>query len=75
MSFEADTYKCKFPGCTKAAGVTVMDSGEEGIALCEEHRDVLIEDATEFRRLWEALDPRQPDAAPVFHPRQLDDPS
>ena len=75
MPVDADTYGCKFPGCPKAAGVTVVDSADEGVALCEEHRDLLIEDATEFRRLWEARDPREPDAAPVFHPRQVDDPS
>jgi hypothetical protein len=51
------------------------DGADEGIARCEEHRDLLIDDPTEFRRLWEALDPRQQDAAPVFHPRQLGDPS
>jgi hypothetical protein len=55
--------------------VTVTDSADAGIALCEEHRDLLIEDPTEFRRLWEALDPRQQDAAPVLHPRQLEDPA
>ena len=48
MSVDADAYGCKFPSCTKAAGVTVIDSAEEGIALCEE-----------FRRLWEALEDRK----------------
>ena len=75
MSVDADTYGCKYPSCTRAAGVTVIDSAEEGVALCEEHRHLLIEDPTEFRRLWEALDPRQQDAAPVFRPRQLEDPA
>src|SRR5690349_7795188 len=50
MSIHADSYRCKFPGCANAADVTVTASGEEGIALCEKHRDMLVDDQTEFRR-------------------------
>jgi hypothetical protein len=52
-----------------------MESGEEGVALCGEHRDLLVSDATEFRRLWGALDPRPDKPAPEFHPRRLDPPA
>jgi hypothetical protein len=49
---------CKFPGCERAAVVPVLPTGEEGLALCPEHRELLLDDSEEFRRLWGALDPR-----------------
>lgn len=73
MSAEADTVQCKFPGCDKQAEIVVMPEGDEGLALCSEHRDLLIDDAEEFRRLWGALDPRPPDRPAEYQPRRLDD--
>ena len=49
---------CRFPGCERAAVVPVLPTGEEGLALCPEHRELLLDDPEEFRRLWGALDPR-----------------
>ena len=43
--------KCKFPECSRSAS-------EGSLALCPEHRRLLIDDPGEFRRLWGALDPR-----------------
>jgi hypothetical protein len=73
MSTDAETAQCKFPGCDRQADVTVMPSGEEGVALCEEHRELLLSDPTEFRRLWGALEPRPQGRGPTFHPRRLDE--
>jgi hypothetical protein len=45
---------CAFPAC---AG-TAAGSGFTRLALCAEHRLLLLDDPGEFRRLWGALDPR-----------------
>lgn len=50
--------ECKFPGCEREAVVPRLPTGEEGLALCPEHRALLLDDPEEFRRLWGALDPR-----------------
>jgi hypothetical protein len=46
--------------------VPVLPTGEEGLALCPEHRDLLLDDSEEFRRLWGALDPRPQGGAPPY---------
>lgn len=45
---------CAFPAC---AG-TAAGAGITRLALCAEHRLLLLDDPGEFRRLWGALDPR-----------------
>jgi hypothetical protein len=72
MATDVGTAQCKFPGCDRPAEVVVMPSGEEGVALREEHRELLLSDPTEFRRLWGALDPPPRDSGLTFHPRRLD---
>jgi hypothetical protein len=57
---------CRFPGCRQEAVVPVLPTGEEGLALCPEHRDLLLDDSEEFRRLWGALDPRPQGGAPPY---------
>jgi hypothetical protein len=49
---------CKFPHCHEAATVEIGPAGEESVALCAEHRRLLLDDPGEFRRLWGAVDPR-----------------
>jgi hypothetical protein len=49
---------CKFPGCEEPAVLEVGPSGEESVALCAEHRRLLLDDPGEFRRRWGAVDPR-----------------
>ena len=66
----ADKIECRFPGCELEAVVPVLPTGEEGLALCPEHRTLLLDDATEFRRLWGALDPRPRDQPPPYEPRR-----
>lgn len=58
--------ECKFPGCERDAVVPVLPTGEEGLALCSEHRALLLDDPSEFRRLWGALDPRPRDRVPPY---------
>jgi hypothetical protein len=54
-----DSERCKFPECEQHAILEVGPTGEEeGFALCAEHRQLLLEDVDEFRRLWGAIDPR-----------------
>ena len=57
---------CRFPGCEREAVVPVLPTGEEGLALCPEHRALLLDDAEEFRRLWGALDPRPRHRRPPY---------
>jgi hypothetical protein len=57
---------CKFPGCEREAVVPVLPTGEEGLALCPEHRELLLDDPEEFRRLWGALDPRPREQPPPY---------
>lgn len=45
---------CAFPACVG----TAAGSGFTRLALCDEHRLLLLDDPGEFRRLWGALDPR-----------------
>jgi anti-anti-sigma regulatory factor len=45
---------CAFPGCAAAGFVR-----ENDLALCPAHRELLLSDPGEFRRLWGALDPRR----------------
>ena len=51
---------CAFPACASMAAA----SGFTRVALCDEHRLMLLDDPGEFRRLWGALDPR-PQPEPV----------
>ena len=51
--------ECRFPGCQREAVVPVLPTGEEGLAMCPEHRELLLDDPEEFRRLWGALEPRR----------------
>lgn len=51
----------------------MTSSGEEGIVLCEEHRDLLLSDVDDFRRPWGALAPRPRDRSLEFHPRRFDE--
>jgi len=62
----AAPIECRFPSCEREAVVPVLPTGEEGLALCPEHRELLLDDAEEFRRLWGALDPRPQPGAPPF---------
>ena len=57
---------CRFPGCEREAVVPVLPTGEEGLALCPEHRELLLDDPEEFRRLWGALDPRPRPPRPPY---------
>jgi hypothetical protein len=50
--------QCIFPACGQT--VDVIDASD--MALCSGHRQLLLDDPGEFRRLWGALDPRPPDA-------------
>ncbi len=50
---------CKFPDCQEPAILEVGPDGEEGVALCAEHRQLLLDDPGEFRRQWGAVDPRR----------------
>ena len=52
---------CAFPAC----GQTVPVADWTDMALCPDHRQMLLDDPGEFRRLWGALDPRPP--APPRH--------
>jgi hypothetical protein len=65
-----DAIECRFPGCEREAVVPVLPTGEEGLALCPEHRTLLLDDPSEFRRLWGALDPRPPKPPPPYEPRR-----
>jgi hypothetical protein len=65
--------ECRFPGCGRDAVVPVLPTGEEGLALCPEHRTLLLDDPEEFRRLWGALDPRRRDEPPLYQQRRTDD--
>jgi hypothetical protein len=49
---------CKFPDCEDLALLDVGPAGEESVALCAEHRQLLLDDPGEFRRQWGAFDPR-----------------
>ena len=64
--------ECRFPGCERDAVVPVLPTGEEGLALCPEHRTLLLDDPEEFRRLWGALDPRPRGAPPPFQARRTE---
>jgi hypothetical protein len=66
----SDAIPCKFPGCERPAVVPVLPTGEEGLALCPEHRTLLLDDPEEFRRLWGALDPRPRDEPPPYVQRR-----
>ena len=48
------TGRCVFPNCVAAGFVR-----ENDLALCPPHRELLLSDPGEFRRLWGPLDPRQ----------------
>jgi hypothetical protein len=61
---------CRFPGCEREAVVPVLPTGEEGLALCPEHRTLLLDDSEEFRRLWGALAPRPRDEPQPYRPRR-----
>jgi hypothetical protein len=50
---------CKFPDCHEPAILEVGPDGEESVALCAEHRRLLLDDPGEFRRRWGAVDPRR----------------
>lgn len=63
---EAGAIECRFPGCRRPAVVPVLPTGEEGLALCPEHRTLLLDDPEEFRRLWGALDPRPRPRVPPY---------
>jgi hypothetical protein len=65
--------ECRFPGCERDAVVPVLPTGEEGLALCPEHRTLLLDDPEEFRRLWGALDPRPRAGPPPFQQRRAED--
>ena len=58
--------ECRFPSCVREAVVPVLPTGEEGLALCPEHRELLLDDPEEFRRLWGALDPRPRSGGPPY---------
>jgi hypothetical protein len=62
--------ECRFPGCERAAVVPVLPTGEEGLALCPEHRTLLLDEPEEFRRLWGALAPRPREQPPPYEPRR-----
>lgn len=49
---------CKFPDCEELALLEVGPAGEESVALCAEHRQLLLDEPGEFRRQWGAVDPR-----------------
>jgi hypothetical protein len=68
-----DHIDCRFPGCERGAVVPVLPTGEEGLALCPEHRTLLLDDPEEFRRLWGALDPRPRRESPPFQARRTKD--
>jgi hypothetical protein len=53
-----DAPACKFPGCAETAA-------DDELALCTEHRRLLLDDPGEFRRLWGAIDPR-PEALRMY---------
>jgi hypothetical protein len=53
-----DAVICKFPDCEEVATVEVGPEGQESVALCAEHRQLLLDDPGEFRRRWGAADPR-----------------
>ena len=50
----ADAELCAFPAC----GAAVAKAYALDLALCGRHRELLLDDPGEFRRLWGALDPR-----------------
>jgi len=54
------TEPCAFPACAALAS----GGGITRLALCAEHRLLLLDDPGEFRRRWGALDPR-PQPGPV----------
>jgi hypothetical protein len=54
--------RCVFPSCAAPGFVK-----ENDLALCPPHRELLLGDPGEFRRLWGALDPR-PTATPRHEP-------
>ena len=58
--------ECRFPGCQREAVVPVLPTGEEGLAMCPEHRELLLDDPEEFRRLWGALEPRRREQPPPY---------
>jgi len=58
-----ESLLCAFPTCGGAAR-----RDESDLALCREHRRLLLDDPGEFRRLWGALDPR---LAPPARPRHI----
>jgi hypothetical protein len=58
IAASVDAVVCKFPGCEEQAILEVGPAGEESVALCAEHRRLLLDDPGEFRRLWGAVDPR-----------------
>ena len=49
---------CKFPHCRELAILETGPTGEESVALCGEHRQLLLDDPGEFRRQWGAVEPR-----------------
>jgi hypothetical protein len=48
-----------------------VTTDEHVLALCSEHRQLLLEEPGEFRRLWGALDPRPMPPVPPRHPEQV----
>lgn len=60
--------RCVFPSCAAAGFVK-----ENDLALCPSHRELLLADPGEFRRLWGALDPRKT-AAPRHEPGRPESP-
>jgi anti-sigma B factor antagonist len=60
--------RCVFPKCPAAGFVK-----ENDLALCPAHRELLLGDPGEFRRLWGALDPR-PTAARGHEPGRPESP-
>jgi hypothetical protein len=59
----ADHDRCAFPNCGQSAGSVEHNA----LALCPAHRELLLDDPGEFRRLWGALDPRPRPPAPPRH--------
>jgi hypothetical protein len=60
-----DSEPYAFPTCR--GGATVDNAAD--LALCRDHRQLLLDDPGEFRRLWGALDPRpRPPAMPLHIP-------
>jgi hypothetical protein len=56
---ELDATPCKFPRCDEPTTLEVAHRSREAFFLCEEHRQLLLDDPRQFRRRWD-----QPGAPP-----------